>query len=216
MAKSNLWFYSSEEEINHTAKSLLVLGGGMFKRAKIVRDLNQLKEIDSTLNESSFQSSFNSMPEFCFSYLDDCIKILVFFENYMKAELILGKYCVHAINKQIPEFEALAKKQFKEPILLKEIEAIEPFDLNLNAKIFAHRAIKETTLGVRELIGTDAYRSKYQFDQEILAFLIELNTYRNKLHFYSSIEFQMNDEFLNKIAKVDNFLQDQLDSKMNL
>ncbi len=32
MAKSNLWFYSSEEEIKQTAKSLLVFGGGMFKK----------------------------------------------------------------------------------------------------------------------------------------------------------------------------------------
>jgi len=128
--KPNLWIYSTEETINKTAASLIVFGAEVFHTAKIIKDLNLLESLAKGLENGSTPPNHEELNDFFFSYLTDTIKILIFFENYMKAELMIREYCVHRLKKDIPELKEIAKKQFEEPILMKDINLIEPFEVN--------------------------------------------------------------------------------------
>lgn len=63
--------------------------------------------------------------EFSFKYLIDFVRILIFFENYMKAELIVKGFTIHLIKKEDLNFKSLAKEQISKPITVKEIAAIK-------------------------------------------------------------------------------------------
>ena len=212
--KPNLWIYSTEETINKTAASLIVFGAEVFHRAKIVRDLELLERITEGLNNLSIPPNHEDLHEFFFSYLTDTIKILIFFENYMKAELMIRGFCVHQIKKDIPEFKDIAIKQFKEPILMKDINSIESFEVNPEKEEFFHRGIKETTIGMKELTGSDSYLSHYQLSDEILNFIKELTTFRNKLHFHDSINFATSMERINKIKKGKAFVNETIQNRI--
>lgn len=211
--KPNLWIYSTEETINKTADSLIVFGAKVFHRAKIVRDLDLLERVTKGLDNRLIPPNHEELNEFIFSYLTDAIKILIFFENYMKAELMIRGYCVHQLNKDIPEFKEIAKRQFKKPILMKDINSIEPFEVNPSKEEIFHRGIKETTIGMKELTGSESYLSNYQLNDEILNFIKELTTFRNKLHFHDSIDFTTSMEKINNLKKVKAFVDETIKNR---
>lgn len=212
--KPNLWIYSTEETINKTAASLIVFGTEVFYRAKIVKDLDLLERMTKGLDNQSIPPNHEELHEFFFSYLTDTIKILIFFENYMKAELMIRGYCVHRIKKDIQEFKEIAKRQFKEPILMKDINSIEPFEVNSEKEEIFHRGIKETTIGMKELTGSESYLSNYQLSGEILSFIKELTIFRNKLHFHDSINFATSMEKINKIKIVKDFVNETIQNRI--
>ena len=212
--KPNLWIYSTKEEINQTAASLLVFGAEIFNRAKIIKDLNILEELTNKLDKQEILPNSEELNEFFFSYLSDTINILIFFENYMKAELLIRGYCVHRIKKEIPEFKDIGKKQFKEPILIKDINLIESFEVNADKREIFHRAIKETTIGMNELTGTEKYLCNYDLSEELVNFIKELIKFRNKLHFHKSIEFTTSIDKIEKLKKVKTFVKDTIENRI--
>ena len=212
--KPNLWIYSTEETINKTAASLIVFGAEVFHRAKIIRELDLLERVTKGLDNRSIPPNHEELNEFFFLFFTDTIKILIFFENYMKAELLIREYCVHRLKKDIPEFKEIAKRQFKEPILLKDINSIEPFEVNPEKEEIFHRGIKETAIGMKELTGSESYLSNYQLNDEILNFIKELTVFRNKLHFHDSINFAISMEKINKLKKVKAFVNETIQNRI--
>lgn len=212
--KPNLWIYSTEETINQTAASLIVFGAEVFHRAKIIRELDLLERLTQDLDSQAIPPNREELNEFFFSYLTDTINILIFFENYMKAELMIKGYCVHRLKKDILEFEEIAKKQFKEPILMKNINTIEPFEVNAEKEEIFHRGIKETTIGMKELIGSQKYLSNYHLSNKILNFLKELILFRNKLHFHNSIEFTTSRERIDMLKEIKSFVKDTIENRI--
>ncbi len=142
--------------------------------------MDLLERLTDDLDKQKILPNNEELSEFFFSYLTDAVNIIIFFENYMKAELLLNGICVHRIKKEIPAFKELGKKQFREPILLKDIHAIEPFEINEEKEEIFHRAIKETTIGMKDLIGTEEYIKHYQFNRDVLEFIKELTFIRKK------------------------------------
>lgn len=200
----NLWIYTSEE-VRRVSASMILLGADVLRSAKIIKELDHLKLICRGLDNKTISPQYFKINEFIFEYLIDCIKILIFFENYMKAELISKGFCVHKIKKEVKNFEETAKRQFKEPITIKEINEIHPFEHDNTRELILHNALKETTLGFNELIRTPSYLSQYQFDNNILNFIKELNIQRNKLHFHDNIHFSISHEFIMKLENVKEF-----------
>ena len=130
--KPNLWMYATTEEMRSTAGSLLVFGSEVFFRAKVIHELEKLKAIKGRIDEKEVTNPPLLPPdgimEFSFEYLVDCIRILFFFESYMKAELISHGLIVHLINRQVQGFETLAKQQMERPVLVTEVMDIQSFD----------------------------------------------------------------------------------------
>ena len=135
----------------------------------------------------------------------DCVRILIFFENYLKGELIAKGFCVHQINKDVAGFEDLAKQQRERPISIPEIEAVESFSRNDAEEKMTHRAIKETTIGMRELLGFE-YIKHCAASDEVLRDVFVLNATRNRLHFMDTIKFQLFKELSDKVRRIDEFV----------
>jgi len=192
--RPNLWMYSSEREQRTIAASLLVFGTEVFSQSKIIKDLDLLEKIIIDLDEGKNPSQQFQINEFIFSHLLDCISILIFFENYMKSQLIIKGYCVHRINKDIPIFKQISKLQYKEPISLSAINNISAFEVNEEQKEIYHFALKNQTIGIKELISSNKYLTNYNIEPEILKLIKELVIFRNSLHFHNSIEFSMSSE----------------------
>jgi len=210
--KPNFWIYSEPAEINRTAGSLVGFGAEIFKRAKIINEIDHLKSIKYKIDNKIIHPKETNIIEFIIEYLMDCIRFLIFFENYMKAKLIIQGYCVHCIDKNYPGFSELAKAQKKRPIKLKEIDDIEHFFVDEKNKIINHNAIKDKTIGIRELLSTEKYTNNYDFDSYIINFIHELNTYRNRLHFHENIDFQLSDKLISDLEMINKFV----DKTMNI
>lgn len=144
--------------------------------------------------------------EFMHEYLIDCIRFLVFFENYMKADLIVRGYCVHFIDKCYPGFNDLAKDQYSRPIKLNEINEIENFIVDEGNRVINHPAIKDKTNGIKELISKEQYYLNYEFDGPIIKIISRFNRYRNRLHFNKSIEYELSSSFISDIMIMNYFV----------
>lgn len=204
--RQNLWMYADGDRQREAANSLAVFGIDVFKRAKIISEMAYLQEYLDSRKKGTASPENPRIVEYVLEYLIDCIKVLIFFENYMKAELIRKNYCVHQIDRQIKEFKDWADKQKREPISLDEIESIESFEVNLVDNTIYHRAIKETTIGMSVLIDKQAYTEHYKFDQGVLDIVRELNKIRNQLHFRDTIEMTLSQGLIDKFKKLDDFV----------
>jgi hypothetical protein len=204
--KTNLWIYADRNEQTKTAAQIIIFGAETFKRAKTIREFDKLKKIKHDLFNKTIHPKDTNLDEFIIEYLVDCIRFMIFFENYMKAELIIRDYCIHLVDRNYANFKSLAKEQRTRPILLKEIHDIENFIVDKENKIIYHNAIKDKTIGINELLGYDNYRSIYGFESNIIDLLIDLNSYRNRLHFRDALEFQLSDSLLSNLDTLNQFV----------
>jgi hypothetical protein len=202
---TNFWMYSYSSNQAEKASQLIAFGAETFKSSYIISNLNELKRIQKDLDNGN-NITLGNMPPFYFNYLIDCIKICIFFENYMKAELIIRGFCVHKIKNTIPNFKDISKRQYKEPILLSEIHSIEAFTINEKENEIFHNALSNATLGFKELIGNKQYLVNYAFNDSLLKLIYEINTTRNTLHFYDSIRFSISEPFLKNIEEMNDFV----------
>ena len=66
---SNLWIYSDNDEQGKTASSLIVFGAEIFKRAKTINELNELKKIKSELSEKGIHPAYTNITEFIYEFV---------------------------------------------------------------------------------------------------------------------------------------------------
>jgi len=198
-------FYSDSIHQQKVASILTVLGAETFKQAKIIREIHTLQNIKNGLDDSSLIPATSGFEMFIFEYLVDCIRILVFFENYMKAELIVNGFCVHNIDYGIPEFKSLGNFQNNRPVKLKEVHDIEPFQIDEEKKTIFHRAVKFTTLQFNT-ITKNSYAKYYKFDDSVLEIIIKLAEYRNRLHFNHTLDFQLTQKLIDDFKKLNAFV----------
>jgi len=211
----NLWIYSSHKEQSATAASLITFGAEVFYRAKIIKDIEILKATHFEIDKRTIHPSETNISDFIFEHLVDCIRILIFFENYMKAELIIKDFCVHSVDKNWNGFAELGKEQNSRPIKIEEINRIEEFVIDESKQTIYHNAIKETTIGLNVLLSSH-YQSFYNLDLEMIKFIRWLNKLRNRLHFSSSAEFQISNRIIldyeKAIAFVDEIIKTRITS----
>lgn len=213
--KNNLWLYANVNEQRSAAESLTLFGAEIFKSARLVKYIKDLKKIKSDLDNGLTNSTETTISDFAFEYLIDCIRILIFFENYMKAKLIVRDYCVHVINMDYPNFRDLGKRQRNQPISLKDIQNIKTFNCDLANKVITHSALKETTIGMGELLKPK-YLEIYNIDKTLISIITNFKQYRNKLHLNSSIEFNLSDQLILNIEILDDFVNQIFKAKINL
>ena len=124
----------------------------------------------------------------------------------MKAALIINDYCVHFIDKEYHGFNNLAKEQHTRLIKLEEIHLIENFIIDKEKKTIYHNDIKDKTIGIKELLGSDQYILNFEIENDIISIIKKLNKHRNTLHFNDSIEFQLSDELIANLEIMNNFV----------
>lgn len=198
-------YYADSNRQREVAAMLTTLGAQIFKSALIIKEIETIQKINADLDSGALKVADSGIERFVFEHLVDSIRVLVFFENYMKAELIVNDFCVHIIDTGIKEFNELASFQKERPIKLREIQNIEPFEINKNNQTIYHRAIKRTTLPFSIITRKD-YTPFYKFDNSVLEFIKELALYRNKLHLNHTLNFSLSQERIEKFKALDKFV----------
>ena len=203
----NCHLYFDEKERSSTCSSLITLSAEILGTANIVQHIDEfetfIKRPKSEL-DSEQREFINSQM---FEHIIDLAKIIIFCENYMKAELIIRGYCVNRIKKEIDEFKILAKEQYRRPISIAEIHEKENF-IRKSETMVEHRAIKETTIGLKELIGSDTYKKHYEFESKHIEFIKDIVKSRNSLHFVNSLSMSISYDFIKNIKEIDRFSKD--------
>jgi hypothetical protein len=204
----NFWIYRSKAEQNKIAGSLVAFGAEVAAKANVFQGIHALRECNKLLQQNKQYNTAAVAQHFGLDYLMDSVRILIFFENYMKAELIVRNFCVHNIDKSNvvrTDLIALAKQQDKRPVTLSEVREVEKFVVNDEKEIINNAGLRETTIGMNVLLKP-SYLEHYAFDDEILRTVKGLNLLRNKLHFHSHAEFALSSQFIEDIERLHFFI----------
>jgi len=184
-------YYFDSDSINSTYTNLILFGLELFKDALIIKKIEELDEYleryEAGLIDSNESAKFIS--PFIFQNLVDIIKICIFFENYMKAELLKKGYLLHIIDRT--KISDLGKKQKTHPILFQELNENKKIIYNNEKKEVCHEALKVETIKFSTLLNNRKYLSEVSIPNEIVVFLKEINNDRNKLHLQNELELTL-------------------------
>jgi hypothetical protein len=160
-----------------------------FKKAYLIQNLSKAENYFNlvfTLLKNGAKKIPQEDPRFSEESLMDAIKIIICFENYMKAVLIRKGYLVHVINSK--DFE----KKFKplgninnKPIKFTDYKKIENFYYDINASHYILRGLKNNTVLFNTLLNNSDYKDIIKLPAQIIRLLNSFNLYRNSLHLKS-------------------------------
>ena len=123
----------------------------------------------------------------------DAVRIVICFENYFKAILLLEDYVIHRMDlnvcrEKFPQFVTGKQKQLLQrstPIMLQDIKQAENHDKAWSVKPI--QSLTPQTIEISTLLGQPKFRAVYskgeEIDDKLFPLLQELNRTRNSLHF---------------------------------
>lgn len=156
------------------AKSLLYFADESLKGGVYYKDLRKFKEC---ISKEDYENT--EMARFYCHYLFENLRITTFFENFLKAFLLLNGKIVHSIlpskNKKLHNI------QKNTPINIEEIPDLSSLGSN--------------TIGINYL-KKEGYCLCLGLDFEMMQKLIPIFEYRNKVHFYTGESIVKLNEFI--------------------
>ena len=187
--RTNFHWYGSLQSMSETASNMIAFGAENLKRASVIKHLDLLKQVikDRELAMISKEDFNEIIHPFIFEKFTDLVKICLFFENYMKAQLIGNGFLIHKINK-IKGCEAITLKQQKEPISTRDLHDVLPFKVDTADYIY-HQALSNQTLTIGLLLTREEYQKVINLTEHFRKMVKELSEKRNELHFTSVLEF---------------------------
>jgi hypothetical protein len=188
--------YGTDTTNLYVAWSMLCSSSKLFWGCGIIKDLDRAR----SLYDQAFGDKPEALPELIEllqnveSPVLDAVRILICFENYFKAKMLLAGYVIHQMDLAVcrqyfPQFvTGNAQKvllQKTSPILIDDVKQAEKQD---DANIIPLRALIKHTIGISTLLGQPKYRAVYlrdqtPEDQKLLSLVQSLNYTRNTLHF---------------------------------
>lgn len=187
--------YISEETKTYVAWSLLCYSSKMFWGCEMIKELDKAK----SLSDRAFGNEPSAFPELfdllqnIESPLLDAVRIVICFENYFKAMLLLENYVIHRMDSTIcsekfPQFIKGKRKQLLQkstPILLQDIKQAENHDKVWSVEPL--QSLTPQTIEISTLLGKPKYKAIYskgkEIDDKLFPLLQTLNRTRNSLHF---------------------------------
>lgn len=187
--------YISEETKIYVVWLMLCYSSKMFWGCEMIKELDRAKALSDKAFVEKEPTAFSELLDLyrnIESPLLDTIRIVVCFENYFKAKLLLENYVIHKMDLNI------CREHFRQfitgrnqllqkttPILIKEIKQAE--NHNPVWSIQPLRTLKKQTIEVSTLLKQPKYRAIYSMGKEtddgLFPLLESLNRTRNTLHF---------------------------------
>jgi len=109
----------------------------------------------------------------------NAIKLVVCFENLLKAELLYNGYIIHLISKKKP-YNKIFNKQRQIPIQISDIISPKPLTEDEDLT-FKYKSLTEQTISFSTLLN-EGYQTKLDFPPEMYNILATINKKRNTLH----------------------------------
>ncbi|MBK7958955.1 MAG: hypothetical protein IPK03_13180 [Bacteroidetes bacterium] len=200
------------------AMNLISFGYLQFKNNTKIKEIELLKRLCFGTKEFSKNDVNSALELFVSNNLIDSIRIIICFENYMKAEYFAQGYLIHRLNKE--KFKDLAKEQNKRPVLLSEVLELSKWEINSTLKTFKEstryqiKGILTNTIGMKELLSV-GYLTKINFPEDIANICKDYNTYRNNLHLYMEENMTLSEESFYELTKLTDFVNNKIVSLHN-
>ena len=182
----------------YVAWSMLCSSSKLFWGCEIIKNLDKVTSLlDRTksgqdiLDKSDAWSELFVLLQNIESPVLQFVRIVICFENYFKAKMLLDGYIIHqmglaACKQNYPQFMKNEKELLQKttPILFDDVKQAEKQD-NWNTKPL--QTLTKQTIGMSMLVGQPKYRAIYSQqtpdDQRLFSMLQRLNETRNTLHF---------------------------------
>lgn len=187
--------YLSDETKNYVAWSLLCYSSQMFWHSETILILDKVKELINT-EFNNHPDAFTKLMDLCQkveSPLLDTIRIVICFENYFKALMLLQNYIIHQMDlnfcrNKYPQFlSGSSNKRLRQetiPIQIYDVKQAESHD---DWTIDSLQTLTNQTIGINKLIDKPNYRIIFSksknTDDRLFSILKSLIKSRNSLHF---------------------------------
>ena len=161
--------YLRDETKSYIAFQMLFHSSELFWNSHIIKDLDKVK----ILSDKAFSKNSTGLHELIkvIENMDgstiDSIKIIICFENYFKAKLLLEGFIIHKMELNIckekyPQFLTDNGRQLKqryEPVLIKDIFLAE--NHNNLLQITPLQLLTKHTIGISDLLNQSKYQNVY-------------------------------------------------------
>ena len=188
--------YIIEDTKNYVAWSMLRYASKIFWGCETIKELDRAKYLSDRVfieNETSAFSELIDLFQHIESSVLDAVRIVICFENYFKAVLLLKNYVIHRMEvdicrKDFPQFvTGKAQRQLLQkstPILISDVKQAEN---HVRVSVEPLRTLNNQTIDIGTLLREPKYRSVYskgkESDDRLFPLLQSLNKTRNSLHF---------------------------------
>ena len=186
--------YISEETKTYVVWSMLCYSSKMFWGCEMIKELDKAKSLSDKAfgDEPTVFSELLDLLQRIESPLLDAIRIVICFENYFKAVLLLENYVIHRMNRGIcrdrfPQFvtgKAAKLLQDSAPVLISDIKQAEG---HFGLSVKPLETLTDQTIGLSTLLEKTEYKAIYskekETDKKLFPLLQSLKDTRNSLHF---------------------------------
>jgi len=193
--------YQDNAYLNYLAGSLFAFGMERFKGAKIIEGLPHLEATFRHFKEGiiPLPTAGKAVAPFIWDWLIDEIRICLFFENFMKGELLFQGYVIHqfkdSTNDKSCRIGQLIKRQQKQPI---------PTSALLDQKVQTGELHRKTIN--MELMLRPSYQELIRLPNDVLLIVRRINENRNKLHFSSEAAGELGEALIRDLKLLDAFV----------
>jgi hypothetical protein len=188
--------YIDEDTQTYVAWSMLCHSSKMFWGCEMIKELDRAKPLSDKAFIKKEPNAFMELIDL-FQHIEspllDAVRIVICFENYFKAVLLLENYVIHRMDlnlcrEEFPQFViGKTRKQLLQkstPILIKDVKQAEN---QVGVSSDPLRTLTNQTIEVGTLFGRPKYRAVYskgkELDNSLFPLLRWLNRTRNSLHF---------------------------------
>lgn len=189
--------YVSDTTNLYVAWSMLCYSSNLFWGCETIKELDQARSLSDRCFEQHEPAAFSELVEM-FQGMEspvlDAVRIVICFENYFKAKLLLESYVIHQMDLNVcrehyPQFvmgkarQRLLQKTT--PISIDEVKRAEKHE---GYSVEPLRTLTKRTIGMGILLEKPRYRAVYSRDRapddrKLFSVLQKLNETRNTLHF---------------------------------
>lgn len=202
--------YFAERNMKAFAVNMIVFGCQTFVRANHIKEIDKLSSlIDFQDRNRPNQEIIEQMGEYVLNTIPDWIRIIICFENYMKAILLKNGFLIHKIDKNQISLKTLANNQNKRPIPLSKFNQIYNFSMDINSKQWVLEGVKPQTIDFSVLLRKK-YQDEIQLPDKILELISGINDKRNNLHFYHEASNSYSKEFMDGLRLMDKFVREDM------
>lgn len=145
------------------------------------------------------------------------LKIGCGFELSLKSQLLSAGYVIHEIDRSLPNYEKLAKKQKSSPIKIDELMSISGYMFNGKHNIIP--SITQKSVQFSSILDKHAYRKAYLLDSNTLDIISDYKDLRNSIHLLGdavATTIQKNMSWTEQIKFIRNYIYEQIVTKNRL
>ena len=145
------------------------------------------------------------------------MKIGCGFELSLKSQLLSAGYIIHEIDRSLPKYEELAKKQKNSPIKIDELMSISGYMFNGKHNIIP--GITQKSVQFSSILDKHGYRKAYLLDSRTLDIISDYKDLRNSIHLpgdaVATITLK-NMLWIEQIKFIRNYIHEQIITKNRL